>query len=58
MKQAERPVLRRWTRHESGLRIARSRKAAVYAGARIADYWIVDLTPLAAPSAGIGDLLP
>jgi hypothetical protein len=57
MKQAERPVLRRWTRHESGLRIARSRKAAVYAaiGTLGAD---ATIAPLAAPSAGIGDLLP
>src|SRR5205807_893094 len=58
MTQAERPVLRRWTRHEyerlidhgfldedarSGLRLARGRKAAAYARAGIADYWIVDL---------------
>ena len=28
---------------QSGLRIARGRKAAVYARARIADYWIVNL---------------
>ena len=80
---------------QSGLRLARGRKAAAYARAHVADYWVVNLidrvleisrqptgpgpsrprwgyaairtlgpddtiTPLAAPSAGIGvaDLLP
>ena len=78
MKRTERPILRRWTRHEygrlidhgfldeddpvrdyvlshptepvlvvevaqSGLRLARGRKAVAYARAGIPDYWIVNL---------------
>src|SRR5437867_810472 len=46
MKRAERPGLHRWSRHEdaqSGLPLARGRKATAYARAGIADYWILNL---------------